>query len=236
MSLDWNAVWAALTSVRLLEGAITTAWLSVLCMVLGLVLGVVIAALRESKFLPFSLVGRAYIWIFRGTPLLVQLIVLYTALPQLGLTLTVVQAAIMGLSLNEAAYQAEVFRAGVQSVPKGQFEAARALGMSEYAVMRRVIAPQTARIVLLPLGNQFNSLIKATSLASVISMEELLRRTEMLGQLTFKVLETFLVAALYYLLMTTLWGFVQTWLERRLNKHTRAEVAVKAALEVPTNG
>lgn len=236
MSLDWSAVWSALTNIRLLEGAVTTVWLSVVCMGLGFVLGSLIAALRESKFVPFSLFGRAYIWIFRGTPVLVQLIVIYTGLPQLGISLSVIAAAIVGLTLNEAAYQAEILRAGVQSVPRGQLEAGRALGMTEPTLLRRIVAPQTMRIVLLPLGNQFNSLIKATSLASVISMEELLRRTELLGQLTFKVLETFLVAALYYLVMTTLWGFVQNWLERRLNKHTREEVAVKKALEVIPNG
>lgn len=231
MNLDWNAVVDAALSVRLLEGAITTVWLSVLCMALGFVGGVVIAAMRESQLKPVSLFASFYIWVFRGTPLLVQLIIIYTGLPQLGIKLSVVSAVILGLALNEAAYQAEIIRAGVQAIPRGQFEAARALGMTDYAMMRRIVAPQTLRVILLPLGNNFNALIKATSLASVISMEELLRRTEMLGQYTFKVLETFLVAALYYLIMTTLWGFVQNALERRLNRHKVAEVsptAVKA--------
>lgn len=236
MELDWNAVLAALLNPRLLEGAITTVWLSVLCMALGFVLGSLIAAMRESSFIVFSLFGRFYIWVFRGTPVLVQLIIIYTGLPQLGIVLSVVAAAILGLTLNEAAYQAEVIRAGYRSLPRGQFEAARALGMTETTLLRRIIGPQTLRVVLLPLGNQFNSLIKATSLASVISMEELLRRTEMLGQLTFKVLETFLVAGLYYLLMTTLWGFVQNALERRLNRHTRSELPAAVALEVETRG
>lgn len=228
MSLDWNAVLDAALSVRLLEGAITTVWLSVLCMALGFVGGVVIAAMRESQLAAVSALASFYIWVFRGTPLLVQLIIIYTGLPQLGIKLSVVSAVILGLALNEAAYQAEIIRAGVQAIPRGQFEAARALGMTDLSMMRRIVAPQTLRVILLPLGNNFNALIKATSLASVISMEELLRRTEMLGQFTFKVLETFLVAALYYLLMTTLWGFVQNWLERRLNRHKVAEVAPPA--------
>jgi len=223
MNLDWDAVLSAATNVRLLEGAITTVWLSIVCMALGFVIGIVIAAMRESKLGIISGLARFYIWVFRGTPLLVQLIIIYTGLPQVGIKLSVISAVIIGLGLNEAAYQAEVIRGGLQSVPRGQFEAARALGMTDYTLLRRIIAPQSLRIILLPLGNQFNSLIKATSLASVISMEELLRRTEMLGQYTFKVLETFLVAGLYYLLMTTLWGFVQNWLERRLNRHNRVD-------------
>lgn len=236
MAFDWSAVLDALLSVRLLEGAWTTVWLSLLCMALGFLGGVVIAAMRESPLRPLSLLAQGYIWVFRGTPVLVQLILIYTGLPQVGLRLDVVTSVIIGLSLNEAAYQAEILRGGIQAMPRGQFEAARALGMTESTLMRRIIAPQTLRLVLLPLGNNFNALIKATSLASVISMEELLRRTEMMGQFTFKVLETFTVAALYYLLMTTLWGLVQSRLERRLNRHSRPDDVAAPPLAVADRG
>ncbi|QYN33939.1 amino acid ABC transporter permease [Pseudonocardia sp. DSM 110487] len=236
MAFDWSAALDAVLSPRLLEGAWTTVWLSVLCMALGFVGAVLVAAMRESPLRPISLLAQCYIWVFRGTPVLVQLILIYTGLPQLGIRLDVVTSAIVGLTLNEAAYQAEILRGGIRAMPRGQFEAARALGMTDATMMRRIIAPQTLRLVLLPLGNNFNALIKATSLASVISMEELLRRTELMGQFTFKVLETFTVAALYYLLMTTLWGLVQSRLERRLNRHVLPEVTAAPRLAVADRG
>jgi polar amino acid transport system permease protein len=160
-------------------------------------------------------VARCYIWLMRGTPLLVQLIIIYTGLPQLGIRLTVIQSALIGLGLNEGAYLAEIIRAGILSVPRGQFDAARAVGMPYRTMLRVVILPQAARVIIPPLGNNFNGLLKTTSLASVISLEELLRRSQMLIQLEFKVLEIFIVAACYYLALTTLWGLVQ----RRLEAH-----------------
>jgi polar amino acid transport system permease protein len=125
---------------------------------------------------------------------------------------------LVGLGANEGAYLAEIIRAGIESVPKGQFEAARAIGMTWPKTMRVVVFPQAFRIILPPLGNAFNGLMKSSSLASAISMEELLRRTELLVQVKFKVLELFCVAALYYLVLTTLWGFVQSWLEARASR------------------
>ena len=131
------------------------------------------------------------------------------ACPQLGLKLGVISSALIGLGVNEGAYLAEIIRAGISAVPRGQFEAARAIGMTRAVTMRVVVMPQALRIIIPPLGNAFNGLMKTSSLASVISMEELLRRTELLIQVQFKVLEIFIVAALYYLVLTTLWGFVQ---------------------------
>src|SRR5262249_26500280 len=159
--------------------------------------------------------SRFYIWLMRGTPLLVQLIIIYTGLPQLGIRLTVIQSALIGLGLNEGAYLAEIIRAGVLSVPRGQFDAARGVGMPYWTMLRVVVLPQAARVIIPPLGNNFNGLLKTTSPASVISLEERLRRSQMLIQLEFKVLEIFIVAACYYLAMTTLWGAVQ----RRLEAH-----------------
>jgi polar amino acid transport system permease protein len=151
----------------------------------------------------------------RGTPLLVQLIIIYTGLPQVGIRLTVVQSALLGLSLNEGAYLSEIIRAGILSVPRGQFDAARAVGMTYPILMRVVVLPQAARVIIPPLGNNFNGLLKTTSVTSVISMEELLRRGQMLIQVDFKVLEIFVVAACYYLVLTSLWSMVQ----RRLEAH-----------------
>ena len=147
-------------------------------------------------------------------------------MPQLGLKFTVIVSALIGLSLNEAAYLAEIIRAGIAAVPNGQVRAARALGMRERQIMRYIVLPQALRIILPPLGNSVNGLLKTTSITSVISMEELLRRTQVLIQERFEVLELFSVAALYYLAMTTAWQFVQHRIERYAG---RSDVPTTAA-------
>ncbi len=215
---DWTAFLHYLHSAYLIRGAGITLGLSVASMVLGLTCGLIAALMRISSNELLSRPARGYIWIMRGTPVLVQLIIIYTGLPQLGIRLGVLSSAIIGLGVNEGAYLAEVFRAGIMAVPKGQVEAARALGLSPWQAMRLVVLPQAVRIVVPPIGNSFNGLMKTSSLASVISMDELLRRTEMLIQVQFRVLEIFTVAALYYLVLTTLWGFVQQWIEARLSR------------------
>ncbi len=212
---DWGAFGKYLFSGYLLEGAWTTVWLSVVTMSLGLLLGLLAALMNMSRHRALRSVARFYLWLMRGTPLLVQLIIIYTGLPQVGIRLNVVQSALLGLSLNEGAYLSEIIRAGILSVPRGQFDAARAVGMTYPTLMRVVVLPQAARVIVPPLGNNFNGLLKTTSVTSVISMEELLRRGQMLIQLEFRVLEIFVVAALYYLVLTSLWGLVQ----RRLEEH-----------------
>jgi polar amino acid transport system permease protein len=167
--------------------------------------------------------ARFYVWLFRGTPLLVQLIIIYTGLPQVGLKFSVVQSALLGLALNEGAYLSEIVRAGIESVPPGQTDAARALGLRGLQTMRLVVLPQALRVIIPPLGNSVNGLLKTTSITSVISMEELLRRTQELIQQRFLVLELFSVAAIYYLLMTSAWDLVQLRLERHFGRgHTLA--------------
>ena len=213
---SWTTFLHYLQSSYMLQGALITLGLSVAAMVLGLACGLVAALMRMSSNRFISGPARFYIWVMRGTPVLVQLIVIYTGLPQFGLRLGVLSSAIVGLGLNEGAYLAEIFRAGIMAVPRGQFEAAQALGLSHGKTMRLVVIPQALRVVVPPIGNTFNSLMKTSSLASVISMDELLRRTEMLIQAQFRVLEIFADAALYYLLMTTVWGFIQRWIEQRL--------------------
>jgi polar amino acid transport system permease protein len=226
MGWDWAAFGDALVNRYLLAGVWTTVWLSVAAMGFGLVLGLVAALLRLSRSRLVRGPADVYVWLMRGTPLLVQLIIIYTGLPQVGIRLNVVQSALLGFSLNEGAYISEIMRAGILAVSKGQFEAGRALGMPYPTLMRVVILPQAARVIIPPLGNQFNGLLKATSLAAVISMEELLRRSQMLIQVEFRVLEIFTVAALYYLLLTTLWGVVQQRLEAHYGRSTREVVAV----------
>lgn len=215
---DWSGFFGYLASPYLLGGAWATLWLTAASMVLGLVLGFALALLRRSPRRWLSAPAGLYIWFFRGTPLLVQLIVVYTGLPQLGLKLSVVESALVGLSLNEAAYLAEIIRSGLAAVPEGQIGAGRALGLREWQIMRLIVMPQALRVVLPPLGNSVNGLLKTTSISSVISMEELLRRTQELVQERFEVLELFAVASIYYLAMTTAWSLVQDRIERRFGR------------------
>jgi polar amino acid transport system permease protein len=147
--------------------------------------------------------------------LLIQLVVIYSGLPQVGLKFGVVASALIALILNEAAYLSEIIRSGFLSVPAGQRDAAAALGLSRWLTLWKVLLPQAIRIILPPLGNSVNGLLKATSITSVISMEELMRRSEMLMQVKFDVLEVFAAAACYYLVLTTLWDLVQRGLETR---------------------
>jgi len=212
---SWSGFIDYLFNPYILQGAVTTLWLTLASIAGGLVVGCALALARLSRHRWLAAPAHFYIWIFRGTPLLVQLIIIYTGLPQLGLKLSVVESALLGLILNEAAYLAEVVRGGIQSVPVGQTNAARAVGFSGPQAMRYIVMPQAMRLIVPTLGNSINGLLKTTSITSVISMEELLRRTQVLIQEKFMVLELFLVAALYYLLLTTLWDLVQ----RRIENH-----------------
>ncbi|OUL99978.1 amino acid ABC transporter permease [Variovorax sp. JS1663] len=233
---SWSGFTDYLFNPYLLSGAVTTLWLTLAAIAGGLVVGCALALARLSSRRWLNAPAHFYIWVFRGTPLLVQLIIIYTGLPQLGLKLSVIESALLGLILNEAAYLAEIVRGGIQSIPVGQTNAARAVGFSNAQTMRYIIMPQAMRLIVPTLGNSINGLLKTTSITSVISMEELLRRTQVLIQEKFMVLELFLVAALYYLLMTTAWDFVQRRIERHYgraygNAGTPAAVPPEAALE-----
>ena len=216
---SWEYFWKYAINAYLWGGAVTTVWLTIVALGLGLVLGLIIALMRMAKIGPLNKLALAYAWLFRGTPLLVQLMFIYTGLPILtDLRLTVTQAAILGLMLNEAAYLSEIIRAGIMSVPKGQGEAAWSLGLSRMNSYRTVILPQAVRLIIPPLGNSVNGLLKTTSVASVISMEELMRRNQILQQEHFAVLELFAVISIIYLAMTTGWDMVQRRLEAHFGK------------------
>jgi polar amino acid transport system permease protein len=215
---DFADFLGALVNTFLLRGALVTAGLAVAGLVGGLALGLLIALLRASRFRVVSGVARFYIWFFRGTPLLIQLVMIYSGLPQIGIKFGVLASVIIALVLNEAAYMAEIMRSGFLAVPPGQHDAAKALGLSPLLTLRKVLLPQVARIILPALGNSVNGLLKATSVTSVISMEELMRRSEMTMQVKFDVLEVFAAAAVDYLVLTTLWDQVQRRLEQRLDR------------------
>ena len=216
---NWDGFFSYFTNAYLLEGALVTIGLTIITLVLGFMLGLVLAVMRLSKRKAISRAAQGYVWVFRGTPLLVQLIIIYTGLPQLGLVrLGVTESAILGLALNEAAYLSEILRAGILAVPKGQTEAAFSLGLGRWRTFRLVVMPQAFRVIIPPLGNSVNGLLKTTSIASVISMEELLRRGQLLMQQRFEVLEIFMVVAILYLVMTSAWDVVQRRLEARFGK------------------
>jgi polar amino acid transport system permease protein len=228
---NWSGYFGYLLNPYIIGGAVTTLWLTLAAIVGGLVLGCALALARMSSRRWLSSIAHAYIWALRGTPLLVQLIIIYTGLPQLGLKLSVIQSALLGLILNEAAYLAEIIRGGIQSVPAGQSNAARALGFTHAQTMRYIVMPQATRLIIPALGNSINGLLKTTSITSVISMEELLRRTQVLIQEEFMVLELFLVAATYYLVMTTAWDVVQRALERHFGRsYSRATTSASVQL------
>ncbi len=221
----WDGFFDYLFNAYLLEGAAISVALTAASLACGLVVGLGIAVMRLAASRALRGLAQFYCWIFRGTPLLVQLLVIYTGLPLFGLRFSVWEAALIGLSLNEAAYLSEILRAGILSVPKGQREAALALGLRRRQAFRLVTWPQALRLVIPPLGNSVNGLLKTTSVASVISVDELLRRTQILIQERFLVLELFAVAALYYLVLTTLWELVQRRLERRYGRGYGQEAA-----------
>jgi len=211
-----------------LVGLWTTVYVSVLAQAIGVGLGLVVELVRRSRRAPLRVAAGFYVWLLRGTPLLVQLVLVFNGLAALGvfrfkdisalgLTLPgVIQAGILTLAVNESAYMAEIIRASINSVDSGQMEAAESLGLTRGRAMRFVVLPQAVRIMIPPLGNEFNNMMKVTSLLSVIGVEELFLNAQELNSTTFRTFEIFLAAAVYYLALTTIWGFIQSWIERRL--------------------
>lgn len=202
----------------LLKGALFTLQLSVGGMIFGLLLGLMLALLRLSVLWPVRMLARIYISIFRGTPLIAQLFLIYYGLPQFNLELEPFAAAMIGLSLNTAAYTAETLRSAITSIDKGQWEAAASLGMTSWQRMRRVILPQAARTALPSLGNSFVGLIKDTSLAATIQVPELFRQAQLITSRTFEVFTMYLAASLVYWVMATLLSTLQNRLEKRVNR------------------
>ncbi|HCU91641.1 MAG TPA: amino acid ABC transporter permease [Actinobacteria bacterium] len=230
MHFDWSFFQQLLfhPPSTFLQGAARTVYLAVIAQALGVVLGLLLALWRRSRRLPLRVFASGYIWLIRGTPLLVQAVIIYDGSAALGLysfhTLSigvisvpgVIQAGIVTLAINEAAYMAEIMRAAIDSVDKGQTEAAESVGMRRRQAMRHVVLPQAMRVVIPPLGNEFNNMLKVTSLLSVIGLQELFLAAQDYNSTTFRTFEIFLVAAIYYVAMTTIWSFIQSAIERRL--------------------
>jgi cystine transport system permease protein len=202
----------------LLKGAGYTLELSLGGMFFGLIFGLIIALMRLSPSLSLRRLARIYVSFIRGTPLLVQLFVIYYGLAQFGLRIDPIPSALIGLSLNVAGYTGEILRAAISSIDKGQWEAARALGLSGSQTMRRVILPQAARVALPGLGNSFISLVKDTSLAATIQVPELFRQAQLITARTYQIFTMYITAAILYWVMSTALSALQLHLERRYSR------------------
>ncbi|MGI6644114.1 MAG: amino acid ABC transporter permease [Bacillota bacterium] len=201
---------------RLLSAATVTIRLTCMAMLLGVVIGATLALMRTSRNRILSLVASAYVTVFRGTPLVVQMLVVYFALPEIGLRLDKFTSAVVALAMNSGAYIAEIIRAAIESIDRGQMEAGRSLGMSYGMTMRRVIIPQTYRRLLPPLGNEFIAMLKDTSLIALIGGEELTRAGQHIISASLRPWPVYLTVAAIYLAMTAAFTvLVQRW-ERRL--------------------
>lgn len=219
--LDWQLISRSLP--ELMRGTLNTFTLTTSSIGIGLVLGTVLGMMRLSRLRPIGLLSSFYVWFFRGTPLLVQIFIIYYALPMAGISLTRWQAGIAALSLNTGAYIAEIVRAGVQSIDKGQTEAAQALGLTGFQTSWHIILPQTFRRIIPPLGNEFIALLKDSSLVSVIALEELLRKGQVIVTRSFKPIDIYLVVAVIYLLLTTIVSMLLYLVERRLGTSAPTE-------------
>ncbi|MBA5852033.1 amino acid ABC transporter permease [Clostridium sp. cel8] len=203
----------------ILKGCVMTIELTVISLLIATLLGILISLLKISSNKFLSYIASFYTWVVRGTPLLVQLFFIYYGLPTIGVTLTEFQAAVIALSLNSAAYMAEIIRGGILGIDKGQTEAAKALGFSYIQTMRIIILPQTIRIILPALGNEFIAMIKDTSLVSTIAMVELMRTAQQISSAMFAPVEMYFTAACMYLIMTTVFTGLFTVFEKKMSKY-----------------
>ena len=234
--LRWDLVSGYLFEASILKGLVMTLKLTVVSMVVGVVLGTILAMMRLSDNPVFRYVAGCYVWLFRGTPILVQLLFWFflgTVLPRIGLgipfgpdlvswdtntLITPFAAAILGLGLNEAAYMAEIVRAGIGSVDMGQREAAEALGMGPVTTYRRVVLPQAARMIVPPTANQTISMLKLTSLTLVIGLPELTTTAQLIYGRNFQQIPLLIVASIWYLVLTTILTIIQVRLEKRMSR------------------
>ncbi len=238
-NFEWHVVYQWFNEKTVLEGLAVTLGLTVVAMIIGVILGLLLAIGRMSSNRLLSGLSSLYIWFFRGTPLLVQLIFWYnlsTLFPRVSLgipfgpewiswntndLITPLTAAIAGLALNEAAYMAEIIRGGLLSVDNGQVETSQAFGMSRSRALRRIIIPQAMRAIVPPTGNQLISMIKATSLVSVIAMGDLLYSVQAIYNRTFEVIPMLMVAVIWYLFITSLLNVGQSAIERYYSRGER---------------
>ncbi len=238
-AVDWHVVWERLFHPDhvFFVALWTTVYIAVAAQVFGVVLGLIAALMRMSKIWPLRLLSGFYVLMFRGTPLLVQIFFVYFGVNLLfGFTLIpttldfgvfqmdgAVFAGILALGLNEGAYMREIIRAGIDAIDKGQTEAARSLGMTLGLAMRRIVLPQAARVIVPPLGNEFNAMLKNTSLVFSIGVYEMFSDAEIHYSTSFQPVEFFGAVAVWYLVLTTVWTVIQVQIERKLAVSERGD-------------
>jgi len=230
-NIEWSFVEQFLTARSIMFGLLNTIVMAVLAMALGVVLGVVVAIMRMSQNPVLRYVASGYVWLFRGTPLILQLLLWFNLaliFPTLSIpglfefktveVITPFVAALLGLGINQGAYTSEVVRAGLMSVDSGQYEAAKSIGMPRLQALRRIILPQAMRIIIPPVSNEFIGMVKMTSLASVIQYSELLYNAQNIYYANARVMELLIVAGIWYLAVVTVLTFGQSRLERRFGR------------------
>nr|WP_272903094.1 amino acid ABC transporter permease [Xenorhabdus sp. Sc-CR9] len=210
LSLALDSLWPMLYA-----GLTFTIPLTLITFALGISLGFIVALIRLYGPKPMVAVVRFYVWLIRGTPLLVQLFLIFYALPSVGITLEAFTSAVIGFTLNVGAYTSEVIRAALISVPKGQWEASHSIGMSWWQSLRRIVLPQAARVSIPPLSNTFISLVKDTSLASVITVPEMFLAAQRIAAVTYQPLILYTEAAILYLLLSSVLSALQVRLEKK---------------------
>lgn len=221
ISLDWSFIRSHWFFI--FNGVWLTILLSALSITLATVLSLLGALGRLSKSAPAYALATFYISLIRGTPLLLQVVFFFLALPQLGIRLSGLSAGVLALGLNYGAYMTEIMRAGIQSVDAGQRDAAKSMGMTHFQIMRFIVLPQALRLVIPPIGNQFIAMLKDTSLISVTGFVwELLWRAQKQGRANFRSLEALLIAAVFYWIITIIFSAVQAQIELRLSRGYRS--------------
>lgn len=225
-NFSWNEIPKYLLAPQIIDGARVTLVLTILSMAIGIAIGVIFAMMRVSSLLVPQVIAAGYIWLFRGIPLLVQIIFWFNLalfMPRIGFgdysvstnaVMGSFTAALIALSLNEGAYMAEIVRGGILAIDRGQVEAARALGLSRGRTFRRIVLPQALRMVIPATGNQLIGMLKATSLVSVIGVHDLLTQAQFIYTSNYLIMELLIVAAIWYLALTALASLLQHFLEK----------------------
>jgi polar amino acid transport system permease protein len=227
IDFEWDQVWRFLWNPLIREGAWRTIQVAVIAQALGIVLGAWLALMGMARSPLPRVFSGFYVWFFRGTPVLLQLYILYFGIPQLfdsrtlTMELTPFRAAIIAFAINEGAYMSEIMRSGILSVEAGQLDAAKSLGMTQLQAMRHIVLPQALRVVVPPTGNEFIAMLKNSSLASAIGLVELLLAARLIYTSNLDVLELLVVAAIWYLAFTTVFSLLQAELERMLSAGER---------------
>jgi polar amino acid transport system permease protein len=220
-----------LFSFNFLHAAWMTVWISLAALGAGMLIGLLLAAGQEVPSRIIRGVIAGYLWLFRGTPVLLQLVFAFNVLPVFHVVLPAYACAVLALGLNEGAYMTEIMRSGIRAVGPGQRLAARALGLEDRQIMLWVVLPQALRIVIPPIGNQFNGMLKLSALVSVIGVQELLLTADQTASMNFRYLETLTAAGIYYLVMTTVLMVIQVFIERACQRR-RGKMPKAASLKL----